>query len=234
MWIWIVIVALLVIVLTVLLSSVNIRVEVLKQANDDYACLQVHMLYGLIRFQYELPSIVIDRWRQKILVKIDKYVNIGKDKENKEDTSIDKRRIEEIMSNVRLLLKNTVSLKQWVNETIAHVTFSQLHWATRLGVRDCAHTAILSGWVWAFKGFVVGWTSGHVRYGCLPDLAVIPSWEQRNTFSTHIVCSASISMAYVMFSLCKLLIRILKVPGGFKAWKQVFAKPASADVPEHR
>ncbi|MFB5763083.1 DUF2953 domain-containing protein [Paenibacillus medicaginis] len=232
-WIWIVIAALIIIILAVLLSRVKIHAEVLKQANNDYARLQVHMLYGLVRFQYELPSVVIDRFRKGIWVRLDRYVNVGEDKADKEDAVVDKGMIEEMLHNIRLLLANTVSLKQWINKTVAHISLSHLEWTTKLGVKDCSQTAVLIGVVWALKSSVVGWTTGHVRYDCAPALSVIPSWDERNYFSMNVVCSASISMAYVMISLIRLLAGIFKVPGGFKAWKKVFTRESSGHISEH-
>ncbi|MFM9279020.1 DUF2953 domain-containing protein [Paenibacillus jiagnxiensis] len=232
-WIWIVIAALIFLVLAVLLSRIKIRAEVLKQANNDYARLQIHMLYGLVRFQYELPSVVIDRFRKGILVRLDRYANLGEDRADKEDAVVDKSKIEELLSNYRLLLENTVFLKQWVNKTVAHLSLSHLKWATKLGVRDCSQTAVLTGVVWALKSSVVGWTTAHVRYDCIPALSVIPSWDERNYFSTNVVCSASISMGYVILSLFRLLASILKVPGGFKTWKKVFTREPSDHIPEH-
>lgn len=232
-WIWIVIAALILLVLAVLLSRIKIRAEVLKQANNDYARLQIHMLYGLVRFQYELPSVVIDRFRKGILVRLDRYVNVGEDRADKEDAVVDKSKIEELLSNFRLLLENTVSLKQWGKQTIAHLSLSHLKWSTKLGVQDCSQTAVLTGVVWALKSTVVGWTTSHVRYNCIPALSVIPSWDERNYFSTNVVCTASISMGYVILSLFRLLASILKVPGGFKTWKKLFTRRPSDHIPEH-
>jgi hypothetical protein len=232
-WIWIVIAAFILLVLAVLLSRIKIRAEVLKQANNDYARLQIHMLYGLVRFHYEMPSAVIDRFRKGILVRFDRSMNVGKDRADKANVVVDKSKIEELLSNFRLLLENTVSLKQWGKQTITHLSLSHLKWSTKLGVQDCSQTAVLTGAVWALKSSVVGWTTAHVRYNCIPALSVIPSWDERNYFSTNVVCSASISMGYVILSLFRLLASILKVPGGYKTWKKVFTREPSDHIPEH-
>ncbi|MFB5675519.1 DUF2953 domain-containing protein [Paenibacillus terreus] len=232
-WIWIVIAALILLVLAVLLSRIKIRAEVLKQANNDYARLQIHMLYGLVRFQYELPSVLIDRFRKGISVRLDRYINVGEDKTDKDEAVVDKSKIEELLRNFRVLLESTDSLKQWIKTTVAHLSLSQLKWTTKLGVRDCSQTAVLTGAVWALKSSVVGWTTAHVRYDCMPALSVIPSWDERNYFSTNVVCSASISMGYVVIALFRLLASILKVPGGFKTWKKMFTREPSDHLPEH-
>ncbi|MDP4096689.1 DUF2953 domain-containing protein [Paenibacillus sp. P96] len=221
MWIWIVIAAF-VLLLAVLLSKVNIHAEVLKQAHNDYARVQVHMLYGLIRFKYEMPSVMMEGLRKGVLVRLEKYANVGKDKEDKEDTVVDKDKVKQIVDNLRLLIENSVSLKEWGKTTVAHVTLSHLKWTTKLGLKDCSQTAVLTGVAWAVKSVVVGWTTGLVRYSCVPALSVTPSWEQRNYFFTNVVCSASISLAYVVFSLLRLLASILKVQGGLAVWKAVF------------
>lgn len=224
LWLVIPLILLLIVIVLVLLSSIDFCFRLSRLGKDDRIELDVRALFGLIKFHYELPSLVFEGLKRGVKVKLKESgmapVKMDADKEDQ----IDKETVSSWMDDVKLALKATGGLKKWLRSLLAHVKISRLDWSTDFSLGDAAYTATAAGVLWGVKWSLIGWISQNVRLQHSPRLFVAPVFRDELCFSTEAVCAGKLSVSYVLYSGILLLFRILKAEGGFARWKQLLSR----------
>ncbi|PAF30238.1 DUF2953 domain-containing protein [Paenibacillus sp. 7516] len=222
MWIWLGGIGLFAALLfaAVLISNVHVHVTFRKHKSDDYARINVRLLYGIVRINYEIPSIVFRNMKEGFLVKTEQNVNHthGKAEGNER---INKRKVKKWAKEVKIMMRATDALKIWVRETLSHVQITKLSWSTRIGIGDAAYTAILTGWVWSIKSIIVGFLSYQIRFKRTPMLEVVPVWDDEMEFQTELDCRMKIRITAVILAGVRLMTRVLEVDGGWRMWLKI-------------
>ncbi|MEC0089812.1 DUF2953 domain-containing protein [Paenibacillus macquariensis] len=228
MWILIIIVFVLVLlVITVLLSKINMDIRLSKYGKNDEVVFNITMLYGLIRYHYDLPMLKFENMKKGLTVKVNKRKNVGMGAStSKEDseTQVNRRKIDLWMREVHEILEATESFKIWMKRTLSRLSIVKLTWSTQFSIGDAASTAIATGVVWSVKTFIIGWLSYQVRMKNHPQLVVVPVFEDNPQFSTDISCTAHITLGYALYAGSVLIFRVLKIKGGVKRWKALLFK----------
>jgi len=226
-WILIIIVFVLVLlVITVLLSKINMDIRLSKYGKNDEVVFNITMLYGLIRYHYDLPMLKFENMEKGLTVKVKKRKNVGMGASRKEDseTQVNRRKIDFWMREVQEILEATESFKIWMKRTLSRLSIVKLTWSTQFSIGDAASTAIATGLVWSVKTFIIGWLSYQVRMRNHPQLVVVPVFEDHPQFSTEISCTAHITLGYALYAGLVLIVRVLKIKGGVKRWKALLFK----------
>ncbi len=197
-----------------------------KQGNNDEVVFNITMLYGLIRYHYDLPILKFENMKKGLIVKVEKKKNVGMGTSRTEDSEaqVNKRKIDFWMREVHEILAATESFKIWMKRTLSRLSIVKLTWSTHFSVGDAASTAIATGIVWSAKTFIIGWLSYQVRMKNHPQLVVVPVFEDRPQFSTEIYCTAYMSCGYALYAGLVLMVRVLKIKGGVKRWKSILFK----------
>ncbi|OAB44233.1 DUF2953 domain-containing protein [Paenibacillus glacialis] len=227
MWISIIIVFVLVLlIITVLLSKINMDIRLSKQGKNEEVVFNVTMLYGLIRYHYELPMLKFENMKKGLIVKVEKKKNVGMGASRTDDseTQVNKRKIDFWIREIHEILAATESFKIWMKRTLSRLSIVKFMWSTHFSVGDAASTATATGLVWSAKAFIVGWLSHQVQMKTYPQLFVVPVFEDRPQFTSEISCNAQISFGYALYAGLVLMIRVLKVKGGVKKWKNILFK----------
>ncbi|QOS79943.1 DUF2953 domain-containing protein [Paenibacillus sp. JNUCC31] len=219
MWIWLGGIGLLIALLlaAVLISYVHVHFTFSKQNHDDYAKITIRMFYGIVRINYEIPSIVFRNWKEGFLVKTEQRTNHSRG-ESQGSKRVNKRKVEKWAKDVKIMLRATDALKQWVKQTLTRVHMTHMSWSTRVGVGDAAYTAILIGWVWSIKSSIIGYLSYQIHFERTPVLQVVPVWGDDMEFQTELDWKMKIRITALLIAGFMLLTRVLQVEGGWRVW----------------
>jgi len=232
-WIALVVIAVIVIlIIAAAMSNITCSVRYKKEGSDDRAEVDIRMLFGMVRFHYEMPKLKFENMKKGFLLKLEKQNSLNRSG-NATHMRINKRKIELWGEEVRILLRSTVSLKKWLQHTFAHVRIHELDWSTRFSTGEAEWTAVASGVLWSIKTTLVGWLSFQVRMKKNPHLNVIPEFGDEMSFSTEFYCVSRLSFGYAMYASFILMSRILQVDGGLKRWFRLYRqmKAKSQKVP---
>ncbi|WP_339235369.1 DUF2953 domain-containing protein [Paenibacillus sp. FSL R5-0517] len=219
MWIWLGGIGLLfaLLIAAVLISNVHVHFTFSKHKSDDYANINVRVLYGIVRINYEIPSIVFRNMKEGFLVKTEQSMNHSRG-EAQGSERVNKRKVKKWAKDVKVMLRATDALKLWLKQTLMHVHMTQLSWSTHIGVGDAAYTAVLTGWVWSIKSIIVGFLTYQIRFDETPVLQVMPVWSDEMEFRTELDCRVKIRITALLIAGFTLLTRVLQVEGGWQMW----------------
>ena len=224
MTLWLAVPLALVLVAVVLLlsSSIVFHLRLRKRGKDDLMELDITLLFGLVKFHYELPSIVYEGIRRGIRVKLQESgVNPATKQQNEDEKLIDKEVVDRWREIVKKALKATNGLKEWSMDTLSHVKITKLDWSTDFSLGDAAGTATAAGALWGLKCSIVGWASQWVRLERSPRLFIVPVFKDNLAFTTEVVCAGRLSITYVLYAGLLLIGRVLKAEGGLSLWKEL-------------
>lgn len=223
MWIALVVIAVIfILIFAAAISDITFTVRFSKISRNDRAEIDIHMLYGLVRYHYEIPKLMFENMKKGFLLKLEKSGNSNGYSGNAEHTRINKKKVKHWVHDFRILLKSTVALKKWLQRMFAHVRVQQLDWSTNLSAGEAEWTAVATGVLWSLKTTLVGWLSFQVRMKSSPRLNVTPQFKDEMLFSTDFYCVSRLSLGYAMYALFILLSRVMKVEGGLKRWIRLY------------
>ncbi len=225
MWITLAVIAvILILIAAAAMSSIVCTVRFNKMGRDDNAMVDIHMLYGMVRFHYEMPKLVFENMKKGFLLKLERNNNLSRNAGSTTKTRINKKKAELWAQEIGVILKSTAAFKKWLQRTSAHVRIHELNWTTRFSTGEAEWTAVATGAIWSLKATLVGWLTFQVRMKESPKLSVIPEFRDEMSFSTEFYCISRLSFGYAMFASFILLSRILKVEGGLRRWLQLYRK----------
>lgn len=225
MWIALAVIAVMIILLFVAaMSNITCTVQYNKMGKDDKAMLDIYMLYGMVRFHYEMPKLVFENMKKGFLLKLEKSNNIRRKSGSTSHTRINKDKAEMWAYDIRVLLRSTSALKKWLQRTFAHVRIHELSWSTSFSTGEAEWTAIATGVLWSLKTTLIGWLSFQVRMKSSPRIAVVPEFKDELLFATDFYCVSRLPFGYAIYAAFVLVYRILKVEGGLRRWFRMYRK----------
>ncbi|QUL52929.1 DUF2953 domain-containing protein [Paenibacillus tritici] len=230
LWLGIPLILLLLVILLLLLvlaSSIHFHFRLCRLGKDDRIEFDIKAVFGLVKFHYEVPTLVFESLEQGIKVKVEKSgiapVKLDSDKESQ----VDKESVTEWLKNIRTALQATRGLKKWLKDTLSHVKITKLDWSTDFSLGDAAATATAVGALWGLKWTMIGWVSPFVRLLHNPRMFVAPVFRDEPSFATEAVCTGKLSAGYAMYAGLLLLRRVSKVEGGLGRWKKLLSRERS-------
>ncbi|GAA0135595.1 hypothetical protein YSY43_24350 [Paenibacillus sp. YSY-4.3] len=228
MWIWLGVILILLLaciaLVLILLSPIKFRLVARKVNWNETVRFEVVTLYGLIRLRYEIPYIIFKNMKDGFKVEQNNTNNLAKGQVDSSAQDINKGKVRFWAGQFYDLLRATRGLKQWMASTLKHISFDKLDWSTNVALPNAAHTATLSGALWGLKTTLIGWLSCYIRLRQMPRLFVVPVFDQPPQFVTEIECSGQIRLGRALYAGFVLIVRVLKVKGGFKKWLSVTMK----------
>lgn len=222
MWIWLGVILILLLaciaLVLILLSPIKFRLVARKVNWNETVRIEVVTLYGLTRLRYEIPYIIFKNMKDGFKVEQKHASNLEKGEADSSAQDINKDKVRFWADKFYDLLRATRGLKQWMASTLRYVTFDKLDWSTNVALSNAAHTATLSGVLWGLKTTLIGWLSCYIRLRQRPRLFVVPVFDQPPQFVTEFECSGKIRLGRALYAGFVLIVRVLKVKGGFKKW----------------
>ncbi|MBP1999498.1 hypothetical protein J2Z69_000517 [Paenibacillus shirakamiensis] len=226
MWIWIgggvLIIA--VLLFAVMMTQIRLTLNIVKKNKDDTIIVEAKALAGMIKYQYEIPSIIFKDMQEGVVVEEKAQDNFIKRHHSEEKQNIDKAQVEDWRDKFRRILQATKDIKMWLFQTLRHVKVTHLDWTTEICLDAADQTAILAGSLWALKCSLIGGLSYLLQMETAPKLHIIPLFGLKPQISTKMTCIAQIRCGYAMYAGLVLIVRVLKVKGGIKKWQSILFK----------
>jgi hypothetical protein len=221
-WAWILLV-LAVLVLAAWVSNLRMEMHYSRVGENDRFYVYVHGLYGLVRYKYDIPMIKFKGLYQGIDLKTEHVNELNSNLMGEHYNNIDREKILKYYRKFKEILKATLDMKEWIKDTMAQFCCTDMKWITKVGVGDAPETAITTGLVWTVKSSILAYMFKYIHRDVKPDVRVIPMYNQ-TFFSTELSCIAQIRLGQAIFAGLHLLVRIMKVKGGIKAWQNILSK----------
>ena len=219
---WIIAGIVLAIVLGIILSELEVKLHMRRVREDDNLIIRFRWLYGLVRYSIEIPSM---RWKGRRGLELkQKHVNDRKDQVlNEMKPRIDGELIMKDYRKLMTLLRSTFELSRWFKETLKHVRCHELNWHTQLGAGDAVETATVTGLAWSLKGSLIGFLSNYIKLSVQPRLHITPYYNE-SKFAMQLDCIFKIRTGYAIVAGMLLLMRILRIKGGMRVWRNILFK----------
>lgn len=230
MWIWLgsILVLLLLVLTLILLSKITFRIKLKKENKDETILIDVTLLFGLLTFHYRIPALGLNKLQDGLWVENNSSDNFFKTHTSAGEQKIDKDKVNLWADQFRDMITATRGLKKWMNTTLRRITLVSMEWSTNVALTDAAHTATLTGALWALKSTLIGWLSYRVSLQQRPKLFVVPVFGSCPLFSTELNCTAEIRLGNAVYAGMVLVVRVLKVKGGVKKWRSLLSKGNSS------
>jgi len=214
MWWWIAIIASLVLMfVTVLFSSVRVRLKYYREGENDEVDASLTALFGLVRLRYKVPTVELKPWLRGLRLKVAPKETSGVLPE----LDFGREEIERFTQRVRKLVAHMKNFKKFFADTLRHVHIVELRWDTRFGVGDAAETGMTGGVIWGLKSTVIGIASRWVTFERRPAVQVTPVFNQP-TFRTDVVVRIRMKVFRLFAIGAMLVFRVLKRRGGWIVW----------------
>ncbi|MDN4067445.1 DUF2953 domain-containing protein [Paenibacillus vini] len=226
MWIWLgsILVLLLLVLTLILLSKITFHIKLKKENKDETILIDVTLLFGLLTYHYRIPALGLNKLQDGLWVENNSSDNFFKTHTSAGEQEIDKEKVNRWADQFRDMIRATRGLKKWMNTTLRRVTLVSMEWSTNFALKDAAHTATLTGALWAVKTTLIGWLSYRVSLQQRPKLFVVPVFGGSPLFSTELNCTAEIRLGNAVYAGMVLVVRVLKVKGGVKKWRSLLSK----------
>lgn len=223
-WLWILVAAASV-GLLLYFSPIAVHLTYSRLQGDDKLKLTVKVLYGMISFKFKVPLMRFQGLLKGFSVKTDTDYKEPdkKDFEPNPTRHINKDEIVDFYLKLKHAVRHTFGMVDWLKETMSMVHFTQLDWTTRIGIGDAADTAITTGLIWGIKSSTLGYLFQFLHLDAKARINVVPMYNQ-TLFTTECLCIAKIRLGHAIIAGLHLLVRILRVKGGIKAWQNILFK----------
>lgn len=225
-WLWIVIVVIALIVVAAF-SAVRTHIVYTRDGYDDQFDIRIKALFGLLHFNYSVPSIKFEGLLKGISVEREVSTNIplpnSKHLKSKADLNIDRKFVLSSYEKWKVLIHHVLGFHHWLLCTLEHTHCTKILWSTDVGLDDAADTAITTGIIWGIKTSILGALFNRIKLEAQPQLAVVPQFNQM-MLRTHFDCSLMIRLGYALYAGIRLFIRIYKVKGGLRTWQKNLSK----------
>lgn len=180
------------------LTVVRVRVSYSRRGRDDRFAVGVSALRGLIRYNFELPEIKIEKKKRWPAIMTKTKV------EQKDGDVLDKR--ENIISLPKFIrtafdIVNITRLYgKYIFELLKKVRLRRLTWHTEIGTGDSSQTGLLTGAVWGLKGIML---TAFCRIlspgGAIPVVEVRPSFDKA-CFNTVLDCAFEVRLGHLFIT----------------------------------
>lgn len=215
--------ALIIIAVIVSFSHLTVKIFASRVKENDRLYIQLHALYGIIRLRYEVPAIKFKGLDKGLKVQTKGLDEKSSEHLNETKEIINWEKIQEAYRKFKIFLSQVDNYAAWMKSTLSRFKISQMVWITRIGAGDAPETALLTGVLWSVKSTLLGYLLRHVRLQTEPEIQVQPQYN-RTLFTTEVTCIAKIRLGYAMVAGLMLLVRTMKVKGGFKTWQNILSK----------
>jgi hypothetical protein len=199
-------------------SSITATFTFHRVLNDDRLAFKIRALFGLVRYQYIIPSIQFRGLFDGVMIKT--KANTSGTKAEQDHQQIDLPKINEFYRTGKRLIQHAEGFSDWLTAVLTDWRCIHLRWHTHIGLGDAPDTAVAVGLAWGAKCSLLHYALNHVQLQTQPDLAVIPQYN-RNHFSTNLLVIGRIRLGNALIDTAFLLWRIWKVRGGVSTWRKI-------------
>ncbi|MCS1350864.1 DUF2953 domain-containing protein [Mechercharimyces sp. CAU 1602] len=160
-----------------LFTSVRLHLIYRRVGEDDRADLTILLLWGLIRFRYDLPSLNLSS-QGNIEVRTEKTNASATKKEETWKDRITAGTVVRLRGQFKRMQEDVVGLSDIIKRFLNHMYCERLMWHTRIGTGDAAETGVLTGMGWGIKTTLISVIRLYIEWDCEPDLQLVPHFNE--------------------------------------------------------
>ncbi|WP_353892320.1 DUF2953 domain-containing protein [Proteinivorax hydrogeniformans] len=178
--------------LIIFISPVRLHILIKHGAKEKDVVLGVRLLWGLIRYNIDIPKLVYKDKKVELEAEFEKakkkpffdiHKKVGLKKEVLALVLNERKNFKKISSNI---MKYS---KKWVRVL-------ELEWKTTYGTTDAADTGLLYGVLWQVKITMVGVVGKVAKLG-KPAISIVPKFN-KTVFSTKLNCIITFPLGYII------------------------------------
>lgn len=174
-WYWAAAACFLAAVVAACLSFVRIRIRYSRSGKLDQLIVIVHALYGLYRFNVEIPTIKISKTGLSYHVKEQaEATGAGPTSSKAGKRLINLRSLRRLKLAIREILASVRELKGWMFEGLRKIECTRYRMDIRIGTGDAASTALATGLCWSIMGIATGALDRFIKLRTHPHGQVEP------------------------------------------------------------
>lgn len=215
-WSWLLLPA--VIWIIVLTSPVVLNVQIKKRGKDERYDLGIHLLWGLINFDLDIPKIIYNKKKIELEAEIEKpHKKPVIDQKVNLSMELVLKILAELVKKRKDIIKR---LSKFSKVTRRIIRLEKFEWEIEYGVDDAALTGMLYGFIWQGISVMLAILGKAVNIKSRPKIKIYPEFN-RNIFKTEMNCIFRLRVGYIiiisMFFLTMVLkYRLLQKLGGVK------------------
>lgn len=164
-------------------TNISITIDFAHLQDDDRFQLKIRALRGLVRYNYEVPVIKIDK-EDFAIVYEERSKGVRNSQQVKKWTWPD---IRQRIAETKRFLENIVHLSMIIKKFLKTVKVQHFEWHSKIGLKEADKTAQLIGICWAAKGLTIAMISRYMKLMIRPDVSLIPSFQHPVT-QTRFLC----------------------------------------------
>ncbi|SDI78375.1 DUF2953 domain-containing protein [Natribacillus halophilus] len=205
-----------------LFLRVRVHISYQQQGQDNDGSLTVSILRGLIKKQWEVPTMKMDE--DSFSMDYEAYSSglFSKKKKKKQEKKGTLKDVEKQREYMQTTLHHVAGFTRILRRFLKNVRVREFRWETVIGTGDAASTGTLSGVAWTGKSALFALVAEKMSVRHLPDLKVTPLF-QAAFFHTSLSCIVTFSVGNAMRALIQVLIHA-----------RIKDEPASKHKPEDR
>ncbi|MDL4841339.1 DUF2953 domain-containing protein [Aquibacillus rhizosphaerae] len=187
-WLFIIVIVILLFIL-ILLTKIHTDIHYKYQLNVINTINIKVKIIGITIMSKEIP-----------LLEIDEFQDDTNHNETNDTTSDD---FITTLHKYKYIIRRTIESKPILLKHLSKVNIHQIEWRTSFGTGDASVTGLLSGVVWAVKGYIIGLIVNCMNVRTSPKIMVTPLFQQKQSY-TELKCIASIRLGQAIYAIIQL------------------------------
>ena len=202
----------------VLISPVVLNVQIKKRGKDERYDLGIHLLWGLINFDLDIPKLIFNKKKIEIEAEVERP---HKEPMIDQKVNLSMELVLKVLSEIVEKRKSIIKrLSKFSKITRRIVRLEKFYWEIEYGVDDAALTGMLYGFLWQGISAFLAILGRAVSIRSRPKIKIYPEFN-RYIFKTEMNCIFRLRVGYIiiisMFFLTMVIkYRLLQKLGGVK------------------
>jgi hypothetical protein len=204
-WLLAALIVIIFLLLLIIFTKLTVHLNYYHHNDNDDLKLEFRIWLGLIKYKINVPLIKIDDNSPSVILKGKTHMGSSSEKSsNIKEAQITPETISKKLQNSKQILKHVTDFSVIVRKFLKKVSIKQLDWHSFVGVGDAAHTGVITGALWAFKGSLIGILSHFISLKEMPNLSVTPHF-QLAIIQTQVTCIIQFRLGHAILAGLKMI-----------------------------
>ncbi|MGM8215617.1 DUF2953 domain-containing protein [Bacillaceae bacterium W0354] len=203
MWMVLGVIFTLILILFLVVLFSHITIHFVFTYNDNQKDIIITFIWmKLIKFTRTIPVTDFD-YSNMTLESLKNDETMGYENENKKSEDIKQReKAQAILTTMKDVIPD-------IKKLLKSIRLKNLEWNTSFGLKYADHTALMTGLLYSFKGFIVSFVMNSVQNFTTPSVNVQPLFNQKK-YETKVQCILSFRIGQIMRNMLKILNKLGK------------------------
>lgn len=196
----------------ILYSNLKIELNFTRHGKDDIVVINLIALYGIFKYTKNIPFLDLVKGRDEIPaleIKTESKMGINESHVGDNKSILNMYEIERIIKKYKNFY---FKYKTLITHISKRLIISDISWYTELGTNDAAETAIITGFIWSIKSFIIAALAKDYNLINI-FINVVPNYNIK-IFKTSVDCIFSIKLGNIINAGVKTL--LVKIKDGVK------------------